>query len=196
NPAMNKHALALLAALGRPLANDATEDQITEAMQAAAPIAAALLTRPEPTALANEQTARTGAESKVTELTTALANEQTAHAAAIAAHAATLVYAATAAGRISEAQQPVWLARLKRDFAGESVALANEQPVVKTTARTADLGDRKGPSAASDQFTALVNEALPAHGNSWPAAWAAVKSTSKGKALFEQMSTATEGNAS
>ena len=195
-PAMNKLILALLAALGRPLANEATETQITEALTSAVPVATSLLARPEPTALANEQTARTGAEAKVTELTTALANEKTAlanekaaHLAAVEAHATTLVNHAITAGRITEAQKPVWLARLKRDFATESVALANEQKAVKTTARTVDLGARKGANVARDQFTALVNEAMPKHENNWHAAWNAVKATAAGKALYEQMET-------
>lgn len=195
--AMNKLIIALLAALGRPLANEASETEITTALTAALPHAQALALRPEAAALANEQTARTSAEAKITELTTALANEQTAlanertaHAAAVEAHATTLVNHAVATGRITEAEKPVWLGRLKRDFAAESTALANEQPKVKTTARTGDLGARKPANAAADQFTALVNEAMPHHGNNWAASWAAVKATPKGKALFEQMGTA------
>lgn len=188
--AMNKLIIALLAALGRPLANEASETEITNALTAALPHAQALASRPEPTALANEQTARTSAEAKITELTTALANERTAVAAAIEAHATTLVDHAIAAGRITEAEKPVWLGRLKRDFTAESAALANEQPKVKTQARTQQLGERKPANAAGDQFTALVNEAMPQHGNNWTAAWNAVKATAKGKALFDQMDAA------
>lgn len=184
---MNKLIIALLAALGRPLANEATETQISEALTAAVPVATALLQRPEATALANEQTARTTAESRLSELTTALANERTALANAIEAHANTLVNHAVVAGRITEADKPIWLGRLKRDFASESTALANCQPVVKTKAKTEQLGNRKPASAAGDEFTALVNEAMPRHANNWTAAWAAVKATAKGKALFEQM---------
>lgn len=187
---MNPFIIALLAALGRPLANTATEQEITEALKAAVPVATGLLARPEATALVNEQTARTTAETKISELTTALANERTALSAALEAHATTLVNHAVTGGRITEAEKSVWLGRLKRDFAGESVALANTQPVVKTSARTEGLGARKVSSAAGDQFTALVNEAMPQHGNNWSAAWNAVKATAAGKALFAQMETA------
>ncbi len=186
---MNKALLALLAALGRPLANEATEIQITEALIAATPVATSLLQRPEATALVNEQTARTTAETRLTELTTALANERTALANEQLAHATSLVNHAVVTGRITEADKPTWLGRLKTNFAAEATALANTKPVVKTEGKTAHLGARKPASPAGDEFTALVNEALPKHGNNWTAAWNAVKATAKGKVLFEQMNT-------
>jgi hypothetical protein len=191
---MNKqHLLALLAALGRPLANEATEEQINAALAEATPLATALAARPETTALANEQ-------SRVTELTgqltaaqklaqdnaTALANERTALAAAITARNEAVVNAAVAAGKITEAAKPVWLGRLARDFAVESVALANEAPALKTNGKTGNLGDRKIANTARDQFTALVNERV-VKGEIWEAAWHAVKATTSGKALYEQM---------
>jgi hypothetical protein len=99
------------------------------------------------------------------------------------------VAAAVAEGRITEAQKPVWLGRLTRDFAAESTALANERPAVKTAARTAGLGARKATSGAAEEFHALVNERT-AKGEAWSVAWEAVKRTTKGRALFEQMSAA------
>ena len=175
----------LLALLG--LANEATEPQVRTAL-------AALLARPESTALANETTARTTAETalatattKLGEAETALANERTALKAARAAHAETLVAHAIAGGRITEAQKATWLGRLERDFAAESAALANEKPTVKTAAVTAGLGARKVPSEASTKFHALVNERT-GKGEAYQTAWAAVKATAEGKALFEQMS--------
>ncbi len=169
------------------LANEATEDQVRAKVTD-------LLKRPEPTALANEQTARTTAETqladvkgKLTTAETALANERTAHAATAKARNEALVTSAIREGRVLEAAKPTWLSRLDRDFATESVALANEKGAVKTTARTSGLGARKPENTARDQFTALVNEAMPKHGNNWEASWHAVKATAAGKALYEQM---------
>ena len=83
----------------------------------------------------------------------------------------------------------MWLGRLERDFATESVALANEALVVKTTPKTSDLGGRKAPSAARDQFMALVNERQQ-QGESYADAWQATKISATGKTLYEQMATA------
>ncbi len=200
---MNKKLLIqILAALGRtPLANEATDEQINAELNAALPIATALAQRPETTALVNEQGKVTELTTKVTELTsqlstlnsqlgesrTSLANEKSAHTATIKARNEALVTGAIKAGCVTEANKAVWLGRLERDFAAESVALANEAAAMKTTSRTGDLGARKEPSAASEQFTALVNEAMPKHGNNWQKAWAATKATAAGKALYEKM---------
>jgi hypothetical protein len=197
-PTMNNaHLIALLAAIGRNVAADATDEQIDAEIVAATPLANSLLQRPEPTALANEQTKVTtlttevaGLKTQLTDAGTALANEKAAHQATIKARNVALVDGAVRAGRITEASKPVWLGRLERDFATESVALANEQGAIKTHARTGNLGDRKEPTEASAQFTALVNEAMPKHGNSWDRAWAAVKATKEGKALLAKMDAA------
>lgn len=179
--------LKLIGLLG--LANTATEADVEAHL-------ASLSKRPEPTALANEQTARTTAEAKVTELTakltaaeTALANEKTAAAAAVKTRDEGLVAAAIAAGRILPAAKDVWLARLARDFAAESIALANEKAALKTAAVTETLGTRKPASAASTKFTALVNERVAA-GEPWDAAWHAVKASPEGKTLYTEMQTA------
>lgn len=188
SPAMKKHILALLAALGRPLANEATDEQITAELEAAAPTAQALLARPEPTALANEQSRATQLEGQLSTLNTALANERTELAAVRKQRNELLVAEAIRGGRITEAQKPVWLGRLDRDFAAESVALANETGAVKTRGTTGDLGSRKPANSARDQFTALVNERQAKHpGETWDASWAAVKGTKEGAQLFKEM---------
>jgi hypothetical protein len=195
NPVLQKKLIELLAALGRtPLANEATDDQFTAELTASIPVATALAHRPEATALANEQGKVTELQGKVTELQakittadTALANEKKAHGDTIKARNEALVVAAIKTGRVPEANKVVWLGRLERDFATESVALANETGALKTTSRTADLGARTQPNAASEQFTALVNEALPKHGNDWGKTWRAVAATTKGKELLIKM---------
>lgn len=185
---MNKALIIkLLAALGRTsLTNEATDDQVNAEMAEALPAAQALSQRPEPTALANEQTARTTAETELEKANTALANEKAAHVATAKARNELLVGEAIRAGRITEAAKPVWLGRLERDFDGESTALANEAAAVKTQSRTGDLGDRKPNAEASDKFTSLVNERV-AKGELWNDAWQAVKATKEGQALLEQM---------
>lgn len=161
-----------------------------------------LLARPEPTALVNEQTARTTAETQLVELKgklttaeTALVNERTALAAVRTERNTALVTAAVQLGRITEATKPTWLARLERDFATESTALANEQGALKTKSRTDPIGERKPAAEAGAKFTALVNEALPNHGGDWPKAWAAVKETPEGKTLHAQMESASQAAA-
>lgn len=186
SPEMKKQLLELLAALGRPLANEASDEQILAAAPDALAQAQALAARPEATALANEQARATQLAADLAATQTALANERTALAATTTARNELLVGDAIRAGRITEAQKPVWLGRLARDFAVESVALANERPAIKTRAATGDLGARKPANSASEQFTALVNERV-AKGEVWEAAWAAVKASPEGKALFGQM---------
>lgn len=191
---MNKTlVLELLATLGCPLANEASDEQLATALGTAKASAAELAARPEITALVNEQSRATQltadlatAATQVETAVTALANERAAHAATTQARNETLVASAIQAGRIYEATKPVWLGRLARDFSTESMALANENAAVKTTPKTAELGGRKAPSAARDQFTALVNERL-AKGEAYDAAWQATKATTTGKALYEQM---------
>lgn len=193
---MKELIIKLLAALGRTsLTNEATDEQLNTELAAVVPIAQELVKRPEPTALVNEQTARTTAENelaatkeKLTQAETALANEQAAHAAVVKSRNEALVNEAVVAGRITEAQKPVWIGRLERDFDTEVKALANEQ-AVKTTPKTGDLGQGKAMSNAAGQFTTLVNERV-SKGESWDAAWANVKRTAAGKALYEQMNAA------
>lgn len=187
--------IQLLAALGRSLANEATDEQLNAELTAAAPIATALRARPEQTALANEQTARTNLESQlttaraaVTTAETALANERAAHAATVKSRNETLVSSAIREGRVLEANRQTWLNRLERDFAGESAALANEAGAIKTQGKTDNLGDRKAQGAASSKFTALVNERISKTGESWDAAWQATKRTADGKAAYDEMS--------
>lgn len=186
--------IQLLAALGRSLANEATDDQLNAELTAAAPIATSLRARPEQAALANEQTARTNLESQLTTARaaattaeTALANERTAHAATVKSRNEALVSAAIREGRVLEANRATWLSRLERDFVAESTALANEAGALKTRGKTDEVGDRKPQSTASAAFTALVNERIAKTGETWDAAWHATKRSKDGKPLWDEM---------
>lgn len=164
------------------LANEATEADVVTHV-------AALAKRPEPTALANEQTARTTAEGRVAELTAKLAEAQTALAnerAAFAGAREALVNEAVKTGRIAEANKATWLNRLERDFAAEATALANEKAALKTAPVTAQLGERKAANTARDQFVALVNERV-GKGEPWDAAWQSTKKSPQGAALYDEM---------
>lgn len=196
--------LELLAALGRELPAEATPEQIEAELTAAIPIATALRKKPEAplanedsvrTALANELTSLRAEienqKSKMENLSASLANERTAHATTTTARNTLLVASAIREGRILESTRDVWLSRLDRDFASESAALANESAALKTAPRTHALGERKPANAAADEFTALVNEALPRHGHDWARSWAAVKSTPRGQSLYTRMQTTT-----
>ena len=190
SPTMKKELIiALLAALGRSLGNEATDEQVNAALPDATGHARALAARPETTALANEQSRVTQLTGELATANTALANERTELAAVRKQRNELLVAGAIREGRITEADKPKWIGRLERDFAGESVALANERPAVKIRAATTGLGDRKPANAASDQFTALVNERV-AKGEPWTAAWEAVKATEQGKKLYADMNAA------
>lgn len=149
---MNKEILIKL--LG--LANEANEQQIEARI-------ADLLKRPEPSALANEQTARTVAEGNATSLANenkvlkadldgtkvAFANERKARVDGLIADA-------IRGGRITEAEKPVWEQRLTRDFDLESKALVNSAIKVKTAAITA--GKAFEEAAAKLKDLALENE--------------------------------------
>jgi len=177
----------LLELLGFANEAEATQENVTTKVKN-------LLARPEQTALANEQTRvgtltteRDTAKTKQTEAEMALANERSAHGLTRKAYIGTLVDNAIRDGRITEAQKPVWAGRLERDFTAESTALANESVKVKITPMTGNMGGRQASSDAAQQFEALVNEALPKHGNNRDRAWATVKTSKPGKALWEQM---------
>lgn len=180
SPMIKELLIKLLAALNQPLANEATDDQLNAALTAANSTVAALQARPEPAALANEQTARTTAETRLAELTQALANAQ-------AEHATTLVDQAISDGRITEATKPLWLGRLQRDFAGERTALANEKSALKTLPKTGNLANAKSGPAPSERFHQLVAEALPKCGHDYTLAWQQVKGTPEGGALYTEM---------
>ena len=141
------------------LANEATEADATSAI-------AALQKRPEPTALANEQSARTVAEGRVT----ALANENTKLASDLKAAQTALanerkariddmIAGAIRGGKITEAEKATWEKRLLANFDEEGKALVNAKQVVKTaaTANRTDKGDDADADDSGPKIKGLVN---------------------------------------
>ncbi len=137
---MNKDLwLALILTLGlKPLSNsaEATAEQVEGHVKSEID---AMKTRPTAETLANERTTvltltqraeKAEAELKTTK--TSLTEAATALANAQAAKVDDLLAGSIRAGVITEAQKPIWKTRLERDFAGESVALVNSNPAIKT----------------------------------------------------------------
>jgi hypothetical protein len=165
---MNKEKLIKL--LG--LANEADETAIEAAI-------AGFLKRPEASALANEQTARTVAEGTATSLAnenaklkTELEGTKVAFANERKARVDGLIADAVRGGKITEADKGVWESRLSRDFDAESKALVNSAQVIKTEAVTkgtafdkaaADLknlnleGDKEPLANAGAKIKEMVN---------------------------------------
>ena len=121
------------------LAADATDEQVTAAVTAAAK-------RPTAESLSNAQTEATtakgalaAANAKLTEANTKLSDTATALANEQKAHRTALVNAAFKEGRITEADVPAWTRRLETSFADESKALSNIAPVVKVRGITDSL---------------------------------------------------------
>lgn len=137
------------------------------------------------TALANEVTAKTAAETaaetlKAEKLTaeTALANERKARIGLV-------LDGAIRDGKITAADRDRVAGELEADFDARLTELANAKPVMKTEPRTKNLGQRKESSAASDKVVELCNERMAKTNEDWTAAWAAVKR--ENPALFVQM---------
>ncbi len=104
----------------------------------------------------------------------------------------TLVEAAVNEARITAAEKPSWLTRLKTDFAGASAALKGLVPAVNTrpeAAHTANLGRRDkgadGAASAGEQFTKAVNERMATTKEDWSTAWTACQKTHQ--SLYAQM---------
>jgi hypothetical protein len=171
DPIMNKKIiLDFLAIQGITLANEATDDQFTAALQQLGDRAAA---------------AETALAARTLELETVngeLANEQKFHRD-------TLLDNALADGRITAAQRPEWATRLETNFANESAVLARLTPVLKTKALTQDFGARKAEIANTterrDALDTLVKAEMAANGGDYDRAFATVQRANP--ALFAAM---------
>jgi phage I-like protein len=165
----------LIALLG--LANEANEEQIKTKI----------------TSLVNTQ-------NEAATVRTSLTNEQTAHAttktglenqfkAERKARIELLVNEAIRDKRIPAGKKDEWITALETDFAGKSVALANEKKAeIKTESRTGNLGGRRvgltNQSEARQKVEGLINEKT-AKGLNYDVAWNQVKREQP--ALFAEM---------
>jgi len=187
--------LALLKKHGVELSNDATDEQLEQALDKMG------IDAKKAVELANDRTtlegslnteketvtAKTGEidtlNKKVTKLETDFANERSARRDL-------LLDQALHEGRISPAEKPEWKGKLDADFANESVKLAKKAPVLKTTTQTGNLGQRTAEFGnvreRQIKVAELVNEEQRKNpGMSYDDAWNKVRRDNK--ALFDQM---------
>ncbi|OAM89336.1 phage protease [Termitidicoccus mucosus] len=162
--AMNKeHIIKLLAALGKTVAADATDEQFAAAINEAVPFAQAAVTASA--SLPGMKTQLTIAQNEAA----ALRDERdTAKAAATserAARAGQVVTIAINTGRITEAQRAEWTGKLvaASDFAAIEAGLTELKPAINTQSKVAGLGERKAEVAASAERITAINEAVARH---------------------------------
>ena len=185
----------LIEKLGLPA--DATDEQVLAAVdlaneaknradQADADKAAAEAAKTTAeTALANEVTAKTAAETAKADADAAKATAETALANERKARIGLVLDGAIRDGKITTADRDRVAGELEANFETRLTELANAKPVVKTEPRTKNLGQRKETSAASDKVVELVNERMSKTNEDWTVAWAVVKR--ENPALFVQM---------
>jgi hypothetical protein len=171
NPIVKKQVIIdFLATQGITLANEASDDQITAALQQLGERAAAAETTLAARCLEMEA------------LGVELANERKFHLD-------TVLDQALAAGRITAAQRPEWAARLETDFANAAAALAQLTPALKTRGLTVNLGVRKAEIAGAgerrDALETLLRAEMANNGGDYDRAFAAVQKSNP--ALFSAM---------
>ena len=169
-PAMKTKTIALLAALGRPIADAAnvTDEQLATAINEATPVATQLVTAANELAavkpklatadqsLATAQTALTAATNEAATLRTALSAERSARAEQV-------LVTAINEGRITAAQKAEWLGKLtatNADFAAVSTQLGALKKAINTKSHTDEIGKRRGVSAESKTRVNAINEAV------------------------------------
>lgn len=179
------------------LSDESSDDQVKQAV-ANAKAAAEAKTRTEQN-LTTANAEKTTLESKVQTLTgektaleQSLAGETTARQAAETNFAnerkvriETLVNAAVADGRITEADKEKWTADLGKDFDGKSQELANAEAKVKTKSSVANRKGDGPQDSKSETILTMVNEHMEKTGiKDFHTAYLAVKA--KTPDLFKQ----------
>jgi len=124
------------------------------------------------TAMSNEQTARTTAETELANARSAFSAERTARAELVIANLISTgkLRKADAAAKLTE------LSNAGEGFDALVTTLNNASPVLPTgAAHTANLGSRKGTSEQSQTVIELVNERMSEHGEDYRTAFNKVK---------------------
>jgi hypothetical protein len=183
NYAMKKHIIALLAALGRPVANadTVTDDQLAAAVNEAVPVATAAITAVNELATVKPQL--TAATNQVQSLTTQLTAANGLVKAANEARVDLVLTSAINEGRITQAQRAEWAGKFSAqgaDFAAVEGELKKLTKAVNTKSKVSGLGERKAEELAAGDKIRAVNEAIAAKKQAAPAlshaeAFAAVK---------------------
>lgn len=162
-PAMKTKIIALLAALGRPVAqaDTVTDDQLAAAVNEAVPVATAAITAVNELAtikpkLAKAETDLVTANNEAGTLRTSLAAERKARAEGIIA-------VAINEGRITQAQSTEWLGKFtatNADFAAVEGELKKAPKAINTHSSVDKLGSRKAEEAARANKVTAINEAV------------------------------------
>ncbi len=170
SPTMKIHIIALLAALGRPIAADSTDEQLAAAVNEATPVATALVTasnelgtlKPQLITAQNEIVTLKG---KVTTAEGLLTTEKTNAINERAARADAVLTVAVNEGRITEAQRPDWKTKLTTatDFGAVQGEIVKLKPAVNTKGKAAVIGARKEEVAASNDMITAINTAVQTH---------------------------------
>jgi hypothetical protein len=161
-PGMNKKLSALCAALGIQFANDA-DDAATEAALDQISQKVATFANEKQTLIDDAKTQVAAMATLTTERTALTTDRDSARASFTNERAARIgdeLGLALSSGRITAAQQPTWLNRLKVEasFANELSALRTLHPTVKTESVTLQRGDRKIELANPQQRAEFCNE--------------------------------------
>lgn len=170
NLAMKNHIIALLAALGRPVANAAavTDEQLATAVNESVPVATQYVADAGKLAGALNEVATlkpkvTAAEAQVTTAVNETATLRTALATERAARAGVVITRAVNEGRLTEAQRTEWLGKFTAqgaDFAAVETDLGKLKTAVNTKTQTPSLGGRRGVQDTGK--IAAINEAVSA----------------------------------
>lgn len=169
---MKQNIIALLAALGRPLANASavTDEQLAAAVNEAVPVATATITAQ--TELATVKPKLVTAENEVNVLKAKLQTaEQTlvsVKADAVNERTAridTILTSAVNTGRVPQAKRDEWKNKLvaataANDFTAIETEIGKLKPASNTQAKVAGLGARKPEELASINRVAAINEAI------------------------------------
>lgn len=188
--------IQLLASHGISIANDATDEQVSEGLEKLGEKAKTATTLgTEKATLANEKATLEGRVNSLTTEKTTLATERDNARAAFAnerkARIGDLLDGAITAGRITRAERDTWKTRLENEtqFANEAEALSKVGKQVKTESITLTRGDRKieisNASERRDMVKELVAERMASVKCDYDAAFAHVQRNFP--ALFEAM---------
>lgn len=195
DPMKKEIVIALLKKLGIEINNEATDEQVSAAVEKRAGELKATteLANEKSTIegqLATEKETVKGKDTEISNLTKERDLVKVDFANERAAHVTLLLDTALADGRITPAQKPDWKKKLEANFTNESQALGKLAPVMKTRSATDALGGRKAEIAnAQDRqrkVIELVNEAQSKNPRlSYEEAFAKVQR--ENAALFEAM---------
>lgn len=190
--------IALLKELGITLANEATDDQITDALKELGAKATTLANEKTETEIKvnnqrveiNRQTTEIGnLKSEITNLQSRVSAAESGFVNERKARIDLLLDRAVAEGRLTPAQRPDWASKLDTNFANETIALGKLAPAFKTRSAVGDLGERKAEIANMQErqlkVQELVAKRLKDFGESYDIAFANVRREQPG--LFDAM---------